>query len=267
VATELEQVIDSDAEELAALQAVQRLADAESDTPEPEPTAAAEPPIDRAQPTGERQPPPKPAKVDLTQLPEFRTYQAEADRRYEEERKRRLELERMYEEAQQRQNQAHIEQLTQAASEAVDPQEQRQYIEQITALRSQEHMRQMRQWEEYKTAQIKERGLEPTDPRFQRQYSSGQVGLYEFQKDLAEAEAAKLRAENSKAKTAADPANIAQLVKQEVARLARAQGLDTVDVGTPQGDVDDAAAFERDVQLAQAGRISADAFTKRWGSP
>lgn len=264
MATEFEQVVDGDAEELAALQAVQRLADAESDTPQPEPTAAAEPPIDRAQPTGDRQQPPKTPKVDLTQLPEFRTYQAEADRRYEEERKRRLELERMYEEVQQQRNQAAIEQLTQQAAEAVDPHEQRQYIDQIAALRSQEYVRQMRQWDEYKTAQIKDRGLDPTDPRFQRQYSPGQVGLYEFQRDLAEAENARLKADMDKARQAADPATVAALVKAELAKVLQQQGLNTVDVGTPQGDTNTEDAWDRDWAAVKAGRMSKAAFLQKW---
>lgn len=261
--TELEQVIDDDAAELAALAAVQRLDEAESAPPDPEPTAAAQSPIDRAQPQASSQPP-KPAKVDLTQLPEFRTYQAEADRRYEEERKRRLELERMYEEAQQQRNQAAIEQLTQQAAEAVDPHEQRQYIDQIAALRSQEYVRQMRQWDEYKTAQIKDRGLDPTDARFQRQYSPGQVGLYEFQRDLAEAENARLKADMGKARQAADPATVAALVKAELAKVLQQQGLNTVDVGTPQGDTNTEDAWDRDWAAVKAGRMSKAAFLQKW---
>ena len=74
-----------------------------------------------------------------------------------------------------------------------------------------------------------------TDPRFQRQYSPGQVGLYEFQRDLAEAENARLKADMDKARQAADPATVAALVKAELAKVLQQQGLNTVDVGTPQG--------------------------------
>ena len=136
--------------------------------------------------------------------------------------------------------------------------------DQIAALRSQEYVRQMRQWDEYKTAQIKDRGLDPTDARFQRQYSPGQVGLYEFQRDLAEAENARLKADMGKARQAADPATVAALVKAELAKVLQQQGLNTVDVGTPQGDTNTEDAWDRDWAAVKAGRMSKAAFLQKW---
>ena len=108
--------------------------------------------------------------------------------------------------------------------------------------------------------------MDPHDPQFNREYTPGQAGLFEFQADLQAADNARLRKELDAAKKAAvDPDTLAALVRKEVARLAAAQGLDTVDLGEPAGTSDSDDAWERDLAAFQTGRMSPAEYTRRWG--
>ena len=125
---------------------------------------------------------------------------------------------------------------------------------------------QLQRWDAYKRQTITEAGLDPTDTRFQRQYSPGQAGLAEFQADLTSAENAKLKHELETArKQVATPETLAGLVRQEVARLAQRQGFDRVDLGEPAAPLDDDDAFERDSYAFNNGRMPAAEFLRKWG--
>jgi len=67
-----------------------------------------------------------------------------------------------------------------------------------------------------------------------------------------------------KARQATDPATLAALVKAELAKVLQQQGLNTVDVGTPQGDTNAEDAWDRDWAAVKAGRMSKAAFLQKW---
>lgn len=165
----------------------------------------------------------------------------------------------------QREVQDRLGYLQQRIQEADDPDERAQALAEAMALSNEHYVQQLSAWNEWKGQQLRERGLDPYDPRFNRRYSPGQAGLAEFQADLVAAENDKLRRELTEAKKAADPASIAELVKREVARRLALTGADTVDLGEPAERTDDADAQERDIQLLQTNRMSPQAYLKKWG--
>jgi len=54
-------------------------------------------------------------------------------------------------------------------------------------------------------------------------------------------------------------------VRAEVAKLARQQGIDTVDLGEPAAMSDDDEAYERDALAFNNGRMSGADFLRKWG--
>lgn len=205
--------------------------------------------------------------ADLTQSEAFRAYQAAADRRLEEARQKAARLEQQMQERAEVERRERLEVLEQAMDdENLEPDERRAARQDYIAIATQEYTAQLRQWEEYKRAEIMARGLDPNEAQFNREYTPGQAGLFEFQADLTAAENAKLRRELDAAKkSAVDPNTLAELVRKEVARLAAAQGLDTVDLGEPAGATDSNDAWERDLAAFQSGRMSPAEYTRRWG--
>jgi hypothetical protein len=205
--------------------------------------------------------------ADLTQSEAFRAYQAAADRRLEEARQKAARLETQMQERAEVERRERLEVLEQAMDdEELDPDERRAARNDYIAIATQEYTAQLRQWEDYKRGEIIARGLDPNEPQFNRDYTPGQAGLFEFQADLTAAENAKLRKELDAAKkSVVDPSTLAELVRKEVARLAQAQGLDTVDLGEPAGAAATDDAWERDLAAFQAGRMSPAEYTRRWG--
>lgn len=222
--------------------------------------------------------PSKPA-TDWTESEEYRKFQSERDQlqakaeQLESERQRRVELERAQQERFERESQSRVEFLREVIAEADDPGERQQAIDELLALNQQlvqyggqQYAEQLRRWEAWKSNEIKTRGLDTSDPRFNRQYSPGQQGLAEFQADLVAAENETLKKRLAEARKAADPASIAALVRKEVARLAAEQGLDTVDLSEPDRATGDSMdAWERDTALFNAGRMPAATYLKKWG--
>lgn len=240
--------------------------------PEEETTAApADPEGDVAQPIDRRsrragKKEPSADTVDLTQVPEFQRIQAEHDRKLEEERQRRFQLERQMQERQEREVQGRLGFLQQQIEQSDDPDERKAAYAEALALGNQLYTQQMQAWVEWKTGQIKAKGLDPQDTRFNRAYSSGQTGLAEFQADLTAAENDKLRAELKAAKQAADPSNVSSLVRKEVARMLKLQGVDEVDLGEPvAAGADDGDAQEHDIAKLQSGQMSPRDYLKKWG--
>jgi hypothetical protein len=163
--------------------------------------------------------------------------------------------------------------LRQAVAEADDPEERQRAVDEILQISGQlaqyggqQYIEQLQKWEAWKANEIKSRGLDPAEPRFARQYSSGQQGLAEFMADLTTAENEKLKKELSQAKKASDPATIAALVRKEMAKVAAEAGYDTVDLAEPeQPAANQNDAWERDAALLQAGRMSPATYLKKWG--
>jgi hypothetical protein len=205
--------------------------------------------------------------ADLTQSEAFRTYQAQQQAALDQERQRAARLETQMQERAEVERRERLEVLEQAMDDdELDPDERRAARNDYIALSTQAYHQQLRQWEDWKRGEIVARGLDPNEPQFNREYTPGQAGLFEFQADLTAAENARLRKELDAAKkSAVDPSTLAELVRKEVARMAKAQGLDMVDLGEPAGASETDDAWERDLAAFQAGRMSPAAYTRRWG--
>ena len=259
---------EDQAEELAALEST---VTRDADVPAPIAEATSTQPIERRsrragkqQPTAEE----KPQPVDLTQFEEFRQYQADRDRQLEAERKKAVDLQRQMEERQQKEAFDRMQYLESVMDDdARDLDERKSARQEYLLLNAQTYTAQWQRWETYKRTAITEAGLDPNDARFQRQYSPGQAGLAEFQADLTSAENAKLKAELTEAKKkAVTPETLADLVRQELAKLTKQTGLDAVDMGEPDAASDD-DAWERDAAAFNSGRMSAAEYSRKWGHP
>lgn len=203
----------------------------------------------------------KAAKPDLTASEDFRKWQAEADRKFEEERQARLRAEQRAQEIQRLQEQNRVRHLQQQMEDAIDPNERQRYVEEIAAIRGKAYFDQWREWEDYTHKRIAEEGLDPTDARFRREYKSAE----EFEADVLRAARDKLKKEAEAAKQAVSPEAIAKLVRAEMAKAAQQSGLNYTDTDTPKtGATGSLAEWQRDTAAVQAGQMSRQAYLKRW---
>ena len=216
----------------------------------------------KQQPTEEKQP------VDLTQFEEYRQVQAEYDRKLQAERDRAAKLERELQEKAQKEAFDRLQYLESIMDDDTLEKPERQAARnEYNLLNARTYAEQWQRWDNFKRQSILDAGLDPNDARFQRNYSPGQAGLAEFQADLAAAENVRLKTELTEAKKkAVTPDTLAELVRQELAKLTKQTGLDTVDMGEPDAVSDD-DAWERDAAAFNSGRMTAAEYTRKWGKP
>ncbi len=249
-------------------------AEEETEQAAPEATASEEPSADGEEESSarrSRRAGKKPeAKINLDELEEFRKFKAEADRRLEEERKRRLELERQWQEAQAAAAAAKQREIAQrlAEDDFVDVAEKQRLLDEYARTVWEHNQAQLEAWRRAKRELLESYGLDPNDERFaDQQYAADPTtAWYRLKSDAAEEAARKARAEAQRAQ--AQLADIPKLIKAEVARLASQTGIAAADLGeeggaAPQFDLD---RWERDVRLVQTGKMSPQAYLKRWGS-
>lgn len=202
--------------------------------------------------------------VNLDDLPEFRNWKAEQDRKAADMRKRMAELEREKFEREQQLQQQQMQQLAASLDEYADPAQKQAAIDQIAAVRGMTYARQWQQWAQHVTEQAQAAGLDPKD--FDPMQYQGAEGRIQFERDLYARKAERLERERKQLEAQANPDAIAKIVQREVAKLAQQQGLNYAETGSPrEGAPPDDEAWERDVQLVQTGRMSPDQYLKKWG--
>ncbi len=229
----------------------------EGDTPSVPDEAAEETPEDAApEEESEHAADHKESKIDLTALPEFRRYQAERDRELAELRERLARTEQTQQAVNLQQIAAEIEQIYLAAEDAEDPNERRRLLKEAGKREGYLQYMQWKQWDDHKTRVVREHGLDPADPRFQKQYRSAE----EFERDVLQAELEKYRKELAALK-GESPAQ-----RRQQARAAMAGKHPVVDTGEPEDSVDRDEAFARDVALLQSGRLKPQKFVAKWGN-
>jgi len=197
-----------------------------------------------------------PTGADLTQLPEFRRYQADRDREIADLQTRVERAEATRQQADLSQIQAEIEQLYTAAEDAEDPNERRRLIREAAQRETYIQFQQLQRWETYKRDTLRKEGLDPDDKRFAKPYQTAA----EFEKDVLQAAVDKTRKELAALKGETGPDG----QRRQQARRQYEQGRDFVDTGEPGGGTNE-AALARDIEALNAGRLSPQKFAKKWG--
>lgn len=209
-------------------------------------------PID--QEPGEEAPRTQPQKVDLTALPEFRKWQAEQDRRYEELRRQTEERERYWQAQQVEAAQARAASLLGKLDEVDSVEERQRMIEEIAAARFQAYSQQQRQWDAYVQQQAKDAGLPP-----ERYLGKNYANREQFDAELMRDAYADLKKRIKEAEAVAAP----ETIQKQAVRLAHEAGYTAVDAKTPAA-VPDSDAFTRDLAALQAGKLNPESFAKKW---
>jgi len=222
-----------------------------------QPVAKPEPP-----PTSRRSKEGAPSQpgVNLDDLPEFRNWKSKMDRELQAERNRNAEIQRQFEAQAQAQQMAALEAQL---GNVYNQDEQRQVIEQMARLRTQQELSAWQQWEQYVNQRVQAEGLDPAD--FKPRSYQGDTGAAQFEADLHTKARKKLADENAALRKKTE--NIDAEVRRQVAQALASQGFDAVDTGTPggpHGGSDD--DWKRDMRLFNSGKMSREAFRKRWGS-
>lgn len=209
------------------------------------------------------------ATINLDDLEEFRRWKAEADRKLAEERRRREELERQMQERQATLANARQREIAQRIASddgLMDVEEKQRLLEEYAQLVWQQNQTRLESWRRAKRELLESYGLDPNDERFSDQaYASDpDTAWYRLKSDAAEAAVEKARREAEEAK--AKLADIPNLVRQEVARFVAAKGLASADLGDESGARQfNANEWERDARLVQLGRMSPEAYVRKWG--
>lgn len=212
-----------------------------------------QPPIDQAtEPSAPRTQPQR--VVDLTSFPEFRKYQAEQDRKYQELRKQMDERERISQAQQAETAQARANQLLSKIDEFDTVEERQRAIEEIAAARFQAYSQQQRQWDAYVQSKANDEGLDPSR-YLGKQYATREQFEAELNADALKA----LRKQLEEAKNGTAP----EALQKQVVKLAHEAGYTAVDAKTPAA-VPDADAFARDLAALQVGRMPPDKFAEKW---
>lgn len=237
----------------------------------PEPSAEqdeSEATVEKAQPKSNKTQG-KPNKKNLDDDPDFRNFKSAKDKEiasikaeYERKLRERDEERNRLELAQQ---QAALAGLQQSLNSAVDDQERAQLIDQIAAIKSQTYVSAERAWARYVAQQAKDEGLDPSE--FDPTKYRGQQGAIQFERDLAKAAKDKYAKEAQEYKKMASPDAIAELVKKQVAKLLREQGMDSdVEAGGPDKAGNGTDSWERDVELFNKGKLPRGFLAKKYGS-
>lgn len=189
----------------------------------------------------------EPSDRDLTRNADFRRYQSARDREIARLR-RELEEQRQAQAAVEEQRlQSELETLLAKAEEADDPTERRTLLQQAAQRQAYLLHLQYRRWESWKRSRLREAGLDPDDPRFDRDYRSAD----EFERDVLKAELEKLRKQVQEAGRTGKPAPAGAPGRRSF-----------VDTGEPSGGGFD---LESDMAAFNAGRLSREEFVRRWG--
>lgn len=253
---ELPEAAPTEAEEVAPAEAEAEEASAESDE---------EASVRRSRRAGKK----PTATINLDEIEEFRRWKAEADRKLAEERKRREELERQIQERQAAlasSRQQEIAQRIAADDGLMDVAEKQRLLEEYAQLVWQQNQARLESWRRAKRELLESYGLNPDDERFSDQHyaSDPESAWYRLKSDAAEAAVEKARREAEEAK--AKLADIPNLIRHEVARFVATKGLATADLGEEGGARQfDTQEWERDARLVQLGRMSPEAYLRKWG--
>lgn len=204
------------------------------------------------------------SQIDLDTLPAFRKWKSAMDKQVADERRQREELQAQIEAREQQQLADQQRALEHALDESVDPDEQRRIVRQLADMQAAASYAAWQKWDTHVRKRVAEEGLDMTgfDPRSY----SGTTGAAQFERDLATRKAAKLQAEIETYRRAADPANIAKLVQEQVAKALQGAGMNEVDTAVPSTPVNTGASWQRDLALLQQGKMSGQEFKKRWGN-
>lgn len=205
--------------------------------------------------------------AEIAKSEAFQRFQREQEEKLRAERERAAKLETQMQERAFEERAARLQVLeAEMDDEDLDPERRRAARQEYMTLAVQDYQDRLAKWEQFKRSEIIQAGLDPADPRFNRQYSPGHAGLAEFQADLRAAENEKLKRELAEAKkSTVDPATLAALVKKELAKMLAQAGLDAVDLGEPDATSLGDDAWERDLKAFQSGAMSPADYTRKWG--
>lgn len=208
--------------------------------------------------------PPAKAKVNLDDLEDFRKFRSERDKKEAEYKRRLAEMERTLAERQAAEEQLRLQQLQAHLQNTDDDGERQRAIQEMAAIQGQGYYQRERAWAKHVETRVSEEGLDASD--FDPTRYRGEAGALQFERDVAQAAKEKLKKELAEAKRASAPETVANIVKQEVAKALRAQGVDaSVETSAPAGTVDREANKARDQRLLQTGKLSPEIYHKRYG--
>lgn len=230
---------------------------------EPEATDVAEPEPPKPEKKSEKKAPP----VDLTKFPEFREWQANADRRVAEAERRAAEAKRQADAVLADRGSARQKEILKALATPgfTDESQIRQLLDEYVAAREQATQGAKSEWEQAKTKLISEAGLKVDDFPDDRYKDDPGTAWFRL---VAEVQAAKSDALAKRiADLEAQVKQVPDLVKQKTVKAAADAGFLDADTGGDGESLEgDDAEWFRDVSAVQTGRMSAKAYQKKWGS-
>jgi hypothetical protein len=248
--------MDADVTAETILRAARNLPDDDQPTtPAPPTDAKPEPTVSSG---------PKPSKVNLDDIEDFRKFRSERDKKEDAYKKRIEAMERQLAERQAAEEQLRMTQLRTRLTETDDDSERTRAIEEMAAIRGQSYAQAERAWAKHVATRVNDAGLDPDD--FEPTRYRGQEGATQFERDVAQAAMEKLKKELLEARKAAAPDAVANIVKQELAKALRDRGVDaSVDTSAPTSAGDPTANKARDQRLLQTGRLAPEIYHKRYG--
>jgi len=272
MATELPKTLGDEFKRLAAMPGDGDviLAEDAPETPEETPTADASAQDTHAtaasKPAPTKPTPAKPASakpLNLDDFEEFRKYKAARDQKEAELQRQLAEHERQLEAHRRSAEETRLAVLNARLGDTQDEAERASLIDEAAALRGRAYYEQWQRWEQYKRERITAEGLDLQDTRFQKQYS-GEQGALDFERDLLTAAKEQYQREAAELKQHAAPETIQALVRQELAKLAQAQGLNYADTGDAQSS--GSPDIEKALDDFNLGRIDYQEFKRRTGA-
>lgn len=205
----------------------------------------------------------EPKPVNLDDLPEFRNYKSARDKKEAEYQKKLGDLEKQAAELRQAQEEAALRNLKVQLDATEDDGQRQQLISQMAAVQARNLYEAERQWAQHVARRAKEEGLDDQD--FDPLKYRGPEGAVAFERDLLAVSRDRLKKEAAEAKAAASPETIAALVKAELAKALRAQGVDAaVEASGPTSTPDRETAWRRDTEAWQQGKLSNAEYLTRW---
>lgn len=207
----------------------------------------------------------KEKKVNLTDFPEFRTYQAEMDKKLADAQRQVEKLRREAESLSGLRAQEQAERVKSALLSkpgwAQDGSDIQALLDQYVEAEMAKRQGAMSEWQRAKTNLLQQAGLPLDDERFtdDRYRDDPNTAWYRLQADVNEAKAANLAAQIQQLQT-----SIPEMVRVEMAKLAKRRGLLDVDVSEADGGEMGIEDWRRDQAMVIAGRMSQEAYLKKW---
>lgn len=207
----------------------------------------------------------KEQKIDLTKLPEFQSYQAAMDKKLADAQRQIEKLRRESESLSGLRAQEQAERVKAALLSkpewARDGTDIQALLDQYVEAEMAKRQGAMSEWQRAKTNLLQQSGLPLDDERFtdDRYREDPSTAWYRLQADVNEAKAANLAAQLQQIQ-----ASIPEMVKAEMAKLAKRRGLLDVDVSEADGGEMGIEDWRRDQAMVIAGRMSQEAYLKKW---